>query len=69
MLVQACTAFARECGYSAIELWTQSELVAARAIYVREGYALVAQEPHAMFGKPCTAETWLKRITTTAIDR
>ena len=37
MLVQACTAFARECGYSAIELWTQSELVAARAIYGREG--------------------------------
>ena len=69
MLVQACTAFARECGYSAIELWTQSELVAARGIYVREGYELVAQEPHAMFGKACTAETWVKQITTTAINR
>lgn len=66
LLVQACTAFARECGYAAIELWTQSELVAARGIYVREGYELVASEPHAMFGKDCVAETWLKQITTTA---
>jgi DNA-binding MarR family transcriptional regulator/GNAT superfamily N-acetyltransferase len=67
-LVEACTAFARACGYAAIELWTQSELVAARAIYVREGYELVASEPHAMFGKHCVAETWLKQITTTASE-
>jgi GNAT superfamily N-acetyltransferase len=57
-LVRACTTFARSRGYEAIELWTQSELYAARAIYVREGYTLVSTEAHAMFGRPGMAETW-----------
>jgi DNA-binding MarR family transcriptional regulator/N-acetylglutamate synthase-like GNAT family acetyltransferase len=57
-LVGACTAFARGAGFKAIELWTQSELVAARTLYEREGYTLVDSAKHAMFGKACVSETW-----------
>ena len=57
-LVRECTRFARSRGYEAIELWTQSELLAARTLYEREGYALVATETHAMFGSKGVAETW-----------
>ncbi len=57
-LVRACTTFARAAGFRAIELWTQSELNRARRLYEREGYRLVSARRHAMFGKPCVAETW-----------
>ena len=57
-LVRECTNFARSRGYEVIELWTQSELLAARTLYEREGYALVATETHAMFGSKGVAETW-----------
>jgi DNA-binding MarR family transcriptional regulator/GNAT superfamily N-acetyltransferase len=61
-LVRLCTDFARSAGYREITLWTQSELVAARAIYVREGYVLVDSKPHEDFGKPCVAETWTLKL-------
>jgi DNA-binding MarR family transcriptional regulator/GNAT superfamily N-acetyltransferase len=57
-LVRKCTEFAREAGYSQVTLWTQSELVAARKLYVAEGYRLVGSMPHADFGKKCVSETW-----------
>jgi GNAT superfamily N-acetyltransferase len=57
-LVHQCTKFARAAGYRSITLWTQSELVAARGLYEREGYRLVKSERHRMFGKKSTAETW-----------
>ncbi|HVZ48397.1 MAG TPA: helix-turn-helix domain-containing GNAT family N-acetyltransferase [Gemmatimonadaceae bacterium] len=68
-LVRACTTFARRAGYSAIELWTQEELAAARTIYAAEGYTLVSSAPHAMFGPPSIAETWrleLRNVVTPA---
>jgi DNA-binding MarR family transcriptional regulator/GNAT superfamily N-acetyltransferase len=57
-LVRLCTEFARSAGYKEITLWTQSELVAARKLYVAEGYSLVDTTPHEDFGKPCVSETW-----------
>jgi len=57
-LVAECTRFARDAGYRRIRLWTQSNLQAARAIYRREGYTLVASEPHRSFGHEQVAETW-----------
>ena len=61
-LVRACTTFARARGYTRIELWTQAELVAARRLYEREGYRLVATKRHAMFGTPAVAETWAMEL-------
>ena len=57
-LVDECTRFARRSGYRRIVLWTNSVLVAARAIYARAGYRLLASEPHESFGKQLVGETW-----------
>lgn len=50
--------FARQCGYRTITLWTQSDLFAARKIYERAGFKLVASEPHRSFGQNLVGETW-----------
>jgi DNA-binding MarR family transcriptional regulator/GNAT superfamily N-acetyltransferase len=57
-LVDACERFARAHGYRRIVLWTNSVLVAARAIYAKAGYRLVASEPHESFGHRLVGETW-----------
>jgi DNA-binding MarR family transcriptional regulator/GNAT superfamily N-acetyltransferase len=57
-LVDECLRFAKEAGYTSMTLWTQSILTAARAIYDRAGFKLVAQEPHHSFGVDLIGETW-----------
>lgn len=57
-LVNECEAFARSAGYKRIRLWTQSNLLAARALYASAGYRLVATEPHRSFGKRLVGENW-----------
>lgn len=57
-LVRECVAFAREAGYSAVVLWTQSILAAARAVYAAEGFDLVASAPHDEVGPTLVGETW-----------
>jgi DNA-binding MarR family transcriptional regulator/GNAT superfamily N-acetyltransferase len=57
-LVEECIAFARKCRYEKILLWTQSELTAARKLYARAGFNLIATKPHADFGKKLIGETW-----------
>lgn len=57
-LVEECERFARRAGYRRITLWTNSILVAARAIYARAGYRLVASEPYHGFGQELVSETW-----------
>ena len=57
-LVNECEAFARSAGYRRIRLWTQSNLLAARALYASAGYRLVATEPHTSFGKRLVGENW-----------
>ena len=57
-LVRECERFARRSGYRTIRLWTNSILVAARALYVKAGYRLVASEPHHSFGHDLVGETW-----------
>ena len=57
-LVEECLRFARRHGYKKIMLWTNSILVAARRIYERAGFKLVAQEAHHSFGHDLIGETW-----------
>jgi DNA-binding MarR family transcriptional regulator/GNAT superfamily N-acetyltransferase len=61
-LVTECVAFARQCGYRKITLWTQSILVAARNIYQDAGFVLVATEPHRSFGQSLIGETWEREL-------
>jgi DNA-binding MarR family transcriptional regulator/N-acetylglutamate synthase-like GNAT family acetyltransferase len=57
-LVNECERFARQVGYKRIRLWTNSVLRAARGIYQRAGYKLLASEPHHSFGRDLVGETW-----------
>jgi DNA-binding MarR family transcriptional regulator/GNAT superfamily N-acetyltransferase len=57
-LVEEAIRFARASGYKKITLWTQSMLVAARAIYERAGFRKVREEPHRSFGKKLVGEYW-----------
>jgi len=61
-LVQQCIRFAREKNYKTIVLWTQSILVAARDIYRRAGFQLMAEEPHHSFGVDLIGETWESKL-------
>jgi len=57
-LVDECTAFARSAGYARIRLWTNSLLLAARGIYAKAGYRLIASEAHESFGHALVGEIW-----------
>jgi GNAT superfamily N-acetyltransferase len=61
-LVGECERFARRSGYSMIRLWTQSILSAARGIYRKAGYRLVASEAHHSFGHDLVGEAWELRL-------
>ena len=57
-LVDECHRFARSAGYVRIRLWTNSVLLAARAIYAKAGDRLVASEAHESFGHALVGEIW-----------
>jgi ribosomal protein S18 acetylase RimI-like enzyme len=61
-LTDECERFARQAGYKKIVLWTNSILLAARHIYEKAGYRLVASEPHHSFGHDLVGETWEKTL-------
>jgi DNA-binding MarR family transcriptional regulator/GNAT superfamily N-acetyltransferase len=61
-LVDECVKFARSAGYRKISLWTNHVLVAARGIYERAGFEIVAREQHRRFGPRLVAETWEKKL-------
>jgi L-amino acid N-acyltransferase YncA len=58
LLTDECIAFARKKGYKKMVLWTNSCLTAARALYVKRGFELVATEPYSGFGQNLVSETW-----------
>ncbi len=57
-LTDECIAFARLKGYRKMTLWTNSCLVAARAIYAGRGFRMVKSEPYEGFGQAMVGETW-----------
>lgn len=57
-LVAQCVGFAREKGYTALTLWTQSVLESARRIYAAQGFRCVETAMHDRFGVPLRGETW-----------
>ncbi|MFG2861146.1 GNAT family N-acetyltransferase [Streptomyces sioyaensis] len=57
-LVDACVEFAREAGYGEMVLWTNSILDAARGIYQRAGFELVAESAHHSFGQDLVGQDW-----------
>ncbi len=57
-LVQECIRFVRRSGYQKLTLWTNDVLLAARHIYEKMGFTLVAQEAHHSFGHDLVGETW-----------
>jgi DNA-binding MarR family transcriptional regulator/N-acetylglutamate synthase-like GNAT family acetyltransferase len=57
-LVEECIRFARRRGYKKLVLWTNNVLGAARHIYEKTGFKLVAQEAHHSFGHDLIGETW-----------
>ncbi|MBW8848654.1 MAG: bifunctional helix-turn-helix transcriptional regulator/GNAT family N-acetyltransferase [Burkholderiales bacterium] len=57
-LVRQCSDSARAAGYKRVVLWTQSALIAARAIYAAEGYQLVSSEAMDSFGQQVISEKW-----------
>ena len=57
-LVEECIRFARQASYRKMTLWTQASLKAARAIYEKAGFELVATERHRLWGPEMVGETW-----------
>ncbi|MFE3642672.1 GNAT family N-acetyltransferase [Streptomyces sp. NPDC059169] len=57
-LVQTVVNFAREVGYRELVLWTNDVLTAARRIYQRAGFTLVAETPHRSYGADLVGQDW-----------
>jgi DNA-binding MarR family transcriptional regulator/N-acetylglutamate synthase-like GNAT family acetyltransferase len=57
-LVVACLAFAREAGYAKVRLWTNAELDAARRLYERASFRMVAESRGRRFGLDQVFQTW-----------
>ena len=57
-LTDECIAFARAKGYAKLVLWTNANLLAARAIYAKRGYKLIASEPYHGYGHDLVGEHW-----------
>ncbi len=57
-LTDECIAFARAKGYAKLLLWTNANLLAARAIYAKRGFKPMASEPYHGYGHDLVGEHW-----------
>ncbi|MGX1882620.1 bifunctional helix-turn-helix transcriptional regulator/GNAT family N-acetyltransferase [Streptomyces sp. NPDC055287] len=58
LLVRTVIEFAYEAGYREVVLWTNDSLAAARNIYRRAGFTLVAEKPHRSYGADLVGQDW-----------
>ena len=58
LLVDTVVAFARAVGYRELVLWTNDVLTAARPLYQRAGFTLVAEKPHRSYGAELAGQDW-----------
>ncbi len=57
-MLGTCMGFARDCGYTQMQLWTHESHAAAGALYEKSGWRLGATKPVVSFGKPNVEQTW-----------
>jgi DNA-binding MarR family transcriptional regulator/GNAT superfamily N-acetyltransferase len=57
-LVRTAVDFARDAGYRDMVLWTNDVLTAARRIYRRAGFTLVAEKPHRSVRADLVGQDW-----------
>ncbi len=57
-LVTECLRFARQARYRKVRLYTHGQLRAARHIYEKAGFRLMAEEPERGYGPELVAQTW-----------
>jgi DNA-binding MarR family transcriptional regulator/N-acetylglutamate synthase-like GNAT family acetyltransferase len=61
-LIEECIRAARAAGYRHLRLRAQSELVAARHLFARAGFQLIAEQPHHSWSKELVSQTWRLRL-------
>ncbi|QFS81962.1 TDP-fucosamine acetyltransferase [Roseivivax sp. THAF40] len=57
-LLEACTDYARDCGYRRMTLWTHESHRAACALYARSGWSLLGSKDVVSFGQPLVEQHW-----------
>jgi len=57
-LIDESIIFSKRNRYRKIKLWTQSNLLEARHLYMKAGFKMVLESPHQSFGQNLTAEIW-----------
>jgi GNAT superfamily N-acetyltransferase len=53
-----CMAFAKQAGYSRMQLWTHESHKAACALYAASGWRLAASRPVHSFGRDLVEQSW-----------
>ncbi|MCI3223158.1 helix-turn-helix domain-containing GNAT family N-acetyltransferase [Streptomyces sp. NP-1717] len=68
-MVGAVVDFARDAGYREVVLWTNDLLAAARKLYVRAGFSLVAEKPHHSYGADLVGQDWRLPLVDESVAR
>ena len=61
-MLATCTGFARDCGYTGMQLWTHESHRAAGALYAKNGWTLEDEKSVVSFGKPNVEQTWTIKL-------